>query len=230
MLDHKVILVVGGGSGIGLATALECRTRGAAVVVADLRSAPEWDGDFVTVDVTDEARVVALMAEVERRQGRLDALIHTAGLLAGPYVPLEDFSLEVFRQVQDVNVVGSFLCAKHAAPLLRRSPRGVIVLVSSMAATAGSSSYAYGTSKGAVTALGVTLANKLAAEGIRVNVVAPGNIDTPMKRRVIEAEAATQGPGPQSRLDLGDPAGVGRVLAWLASDDADYVRGIIYTR
>lgn len=230
LLANKVILVVGGASGIGLATAQECRARGAEVVVADLRPASEWPGPFVPVDVTDEARVAALMAEVDQRHGRLDALIHTAGLMAGSYVPLEDLSLELFRRVQDVNVAGSFLCARHALPLLHRSAKGVIVLVSSIAATAGSSSYAYGTSKGGVTALGVTLANKLAADGIRVNVVAPGNIDTPMKRSVIEAEARTAGPGPQSQLDLGDPAGVGRVLAWLASDDADYVRGTLFTR
>jgi NAD(P)-dependent dehydrogenase (short-subunit alcohol dehydrogenase family) len=74
------------------------------------------------------------------------------------------------------------------------------------------------------------LANKLAPDGIRVNVVAPGNIDTAMKRTVIQAEAERVGPGEQARFDLGVPLGVAKVLAWLVSDDADYVRGVLFTR
>ena len=122
-----------------------------------------------------------------------------------------------------------------AAPLLRKAEKGVIVLVSSGAATGGSSSFAYGTSKGGVNSLGIVLANSLAADHIRVNVVAPGNIDTAMKRSVIEADLNRQGKAdelPQAVLTagLGNPAGVARILAWLASDDADYVRGLIVTR
>ncbi|GIV83034.1 MAG: hypothetical protein KatS3mg052_0041 [Candidatus Roseilinea sp.] len=80
-------------------------------------------------------------------------------------------------------------------------------------------------------ALGITLANKLAADNIRVNVVMPGNIDTAMKRSVIAAERERLGGGgEQQQLNLGEPAGVGRILAWLVSDDADYVRGMIQTR
>jgi NAD(P)-dependent dehydrogenase (short-subunit alcohol dehydrogenase family) len=109
----------------------------------------------------------------------------------------------------------------------------VIVLLSSGAATGGSSSYAYGSSKGGVSALGVTLARKLAPDNIRVNVVAPGNISTRMKLGVIEEDGRRRGI-PADRLvqeaGLGLPAGVARVLAWLASEDADYVRGTITTR
>jgi NAD(P)-dependent dehydrogenase (short-subunit alcohol dehydrogenase family) len=130
-------------------------------------------------------------------------------------------------------VTGSFLCAKHAVPLLRKAGGGVIVLVSSGAATGGSSSYAYGSSKGGVSALGVTLARKLAPDNIRVNVVAPGNISTRMKLGVIEEDGRRRGI-PTDRLveeaRLGQPEGMARVLAWLASEDADYVRGTITTR
>ena len=93
----------------------------------------------------------------------------------------------------EINTLGSFLSAKYAAPLLRKAGKGAIVLVSSAAATGGSSSFAYGASKGGVHNLGITLANALAADNIRVNVLAPGNIDTAMKRSVIEAEVARKG-------------------------------------
>jgi NAD(P)-dependent dehydrogenase (short-subunit alcohol dehydrogenase family) len=135
----------------------------------------------------------------------------------------------MFKNVIDVNLVGSMLSAKHGVPLLKKGSKPVIVLVSSGAAVGGSSSYAYGASKGGVNTLGITLANKLAGQ-IRVNVVMPGNIDTAMKRTVIDEQMAKFGGGDQQGLNLGEPAGVGRILAWLASDDADYVRGMISTR
>jgi NAD(P)-dependent dehydrogenase (short-subunit alcohol dehydrogenase family) len=150
-------------------------------------------------------------------------------------VPLEEFSVEMYRRVIDVNTVGSFLCAKHAAPLLKNAGGGTIVLVSSGAAVGGSSSYAYGSSKGGVNSLSLVLANNLAADNIRVNVVMPGNIDTAMKRSVIKADLKRKGAGQDlnaavDQARLGSPDGVGKVLAWLASDDADYVKGMITTR
>jgi NAD(P)-dependent dehydrogenase (short-subunit alcohol dehydrogenase family) len=110
-----------------------------------------------------------------------------------------------------------------------------MVLVSSQAATGGSSSFAYGASKGGVHNLGITLANALAADNIRVNVLAPGNIDTQMKRSVIEADVLRKGAAETmeqavAEARLGAPPGMAKVLAWLASDDADYVRGVITTR
>jgi len=238
-LTGKIILVVGGAAGIGRAAAQLCAERGAQVIIADFNSsgaeAAAIGADFLPVNVTDEASVQGLFASIDKTYGRLDVLLHTAGILKGAYVPLDEFSLETFRAVLDVNTVGSFLCAKTAAPLLRKAEKGVIVLVSSGAATGGSSSFAYGTSKGGVNSLGIVLANSLAADHIRVNVVAPGNIDTAMKRSVIEADLNRQGKAgelPQAVLSagLGNPAGVARILAWLASDDADYVRGLIVTR
>jgi NAD(P)-dependent dehydrogenase (short-subunit alcohol dehydrogenase family) len=239
VLKGKVILVVGGAAGIGRATAEMCAARGAAVVVADIDAAAGQPvataigGLFTPVNVTEPASVLAMFAAVEARHGRLDGLIQTAGVLKGAYTPVEEFPLETWRTVMEVNVTGSFLCAKHAVPLLKRAGRGVIILVSSAAAVAGSSSVAYGASKGGVNSLGITLANKLAPENIRVNVVMPGNIDTGMKRSVIAAEAEKSGQALEDAVaasKLGAPAGVAQVLAWLVSDDADYVRGMISTR
>jgi len=232
-LQDKIILIVGGASGIGQAAARICAERHAKVLIADRETGT--GAEFFPVDVTDEASVKALFAAIEARYGRLDVLLHTAGILRGAYVPLDEFKLETFRSVLEVNTVGSFLCAKYAAPLLRKSGKGVIVLVSSGAATGGSSSFAYGSSKGGVNSLAITLANALAPDNIRVNVLSPGNINTPMKRGVIQADLelhANEGSLEQAvaSAGLGDPDGVGRILAWLASDEADYVRGLIATR
>jgi NAD(P)-dependent dehydrogenase (short-subunit alcohol dehydrogenase family) len=238
-LEGKAILVVGGAAGIGRAAALECARRGASVIVADIaedagrRTAEEAGGLFVRVDATDESSVSAMAERAGRERGRLDALLMTAGILLGAYEPLEGFDAAVFRRVLDVNLTGSFLCAKHCAPWLARAPRGVIVLTSSRAATAGSSSYAYGSSKGGIQSLAITLAGNLEPRGIRVNVLSPGNIDTELKRSVVVADARRRGIGVEqaaAESGLGSPEGVARVLAWLASDDADYVRGTVHTR
>lgn len=236
-LRDKIVAIVGGATGIGRATAEICAAAGATVVIADFNeaegraTASAVGGAFLPINVADESSVAAAFTNIAAQHGRLDALIQTAGILRGAFVPLEEFDLATFESVVDVNLIGSFLCAKYAAPLLKKAGKGVIVLVSSGAAIGGSSSYAYGASKGGVNALGITLANKLAADNIRVNVVMPGNIDTAMKRSVIAAERERFGSGgEQQQLNLGEPAGVGRILAWLASDDADYVRGMIQTR
>jgi len=239
-LKGKVILVVGGATGIGRAAAVLCARRDARVIVGDRnrteggQAAAECGGTYIPVDVTDEGSVQAMAASIDQRFGRLDALIHTAGILQGAYVPLEEFSLATWKSVLEVNTTGSFLCARTVVPLMKKAGKGVIVLVSSGAAVGGSSSFAYGTSKGGVNSLGIVLANALATENIRVNVVAPGNIDTAMKRSVIAADVDRRGTGDleQAITDshLGAPEGVARLLAWLVSDDADYVRGLINTR
>jgi NAD(P)-dependent dehydrogenase (short-subunit alcohol dehydrogenase family) len=240
-LQDKIILVVGGGAGIGAATAELCARRGAQVIVADLdqaageATAQRCGGMYIPVNVSDEGSVLAMTAKVDATYGRLDVLLHTAGVLKGAFVPLEEFSLETFRTVIDINTVGSFLCAKSVVPLLRKAGGGVIVLLSSGAATGGSSSFAYGTSKGGVNSLGIVLANALTADNIRVNVVSPGNIDTGMKRSVIAADVERKGRPDEfqqavAASNLGSPDGMAKVLAWLASDDASYVRGGISTR
>jgi NAD(P)-dependent dehydrogenase (short-subunit alcohol dehydrogenase family) len=190
---------------------------------------------FLPVNLADEDSVKGLYAQIQADYGRLDVLLHCAGILLGAYVPLDEFTGETFRKVWEINTLGSFLSAKYAVPLLRQSDKGVMVLVSSLAATGGSSSFAYGASKGGVHNLGITLAAALAADNIRVNVLAPGNINTAMKRSVIEADVARKGAPEQmeqavAEAKLGEPAGMARVLAFLASDEADYVRGVVTTR
>jgi NAD(P)-dependent dehydrogenase (short-subunit alcohol dehydrogenase family) len=240
-LNGKIILVAGGATGIGAATARLCAQRGGTVIVADRDEvsgtavAAECHGPFLAVNVADEASVKAMYAKIDQQYGRLDVLLHTAGILKGAYVPLAEFPLETFRNVIEVNTVGSFLCVKHSVPLFEKAGKGVIVLVSSGAATGGSSSFAYGTSKGGVNSLGVLFNNSLSSKNIRVNVVSPGNIDTPLKRSVIVAEVEKRGKPEEfdkamEQAHLGTPEGEAKVLAWLASDEADYVRGMVTTR
>lgn len=240
-LTGKTILVVGGATGIGRATAQLCAKRGARVIVADFNTSDGAETaraigcEFVQVDVSDEASVAAMCARVALNNVKLDGLIQTAGVLKGAYVSIDDFDVATFRKVIDVNTVGSFMCVKYAAPLLRKGVKPAVVLLSSVAASGVSSSYAYGASKGGVSALGITMAGKLAEEGIRVNTVCPGGISTAMKLGVIEEDARLRGLDQKkvledARRELGDPEGVAKVLAFLVSDEADYVRGSMFTR
>lgn len=238
-LTDKVIAIIGGAAGIGAATAQLCAQRGARVIIADLdetvgaKTAAAINAPFFRLDVTSEPDVKRVFAAIDAQFGKLDVLIPTAGVLLGPYLELEDFTVEMFRKNYEINVVGSFLCAKYAVPLMKKTGAGVIIYVSSGAAGGVSSSYAYGSSKGGVLSLGNTSAGKLAKFNIRVNTLIPGNIATNMKLSVIEQEAKDKGlnfADLTRESKLGEPSGMAKVLAWLASDDADYVRGHITTR
>jgi NAD(P)-dependent dehydrogenase (short-subunit alcohol dehydrogenase family) len=245
-LAGKVVVITGGARGIGRAAAECCAADGAAVVIGDQLGdqgtatvaaidASGGRATFVPTDVTSEEDCRRLIATAVDAHGRLDALITCAGILRGDWVAVEDLSDDIFRTVLDVNMRGTFLCVKHAVPHLPK-PGGVVVLLSSGAGVrGGSSSMAYGASKGGVHGLALALEAHLAPRGIRLHDVCPGGIATEMKLNNIGNQAELRGEPRQAAMDaarpaLGDPAGVGRILAWLVSDDADYVRGSIHTR
>jgi NAD(P)-dependent dehydrogenase (short-subunit alcohol dehydrogenase family) len=246
-LTGKVILITGGAQGIGEATARLCAERGAAVVIADFkqevgeRAAAHMresgaTADFVLTDVRDAVQVSALFDFVRHQHGRLDSLICAAGVLRGPWLQPEEFPLEEFEMTVDVNVIGPFLCAKYATPLLVESGRGVMVIIASGAGVIGpSSSLAYGASKGGANGLGMTLAGHLSERGVRVNVICPGNIVTDMKMSVDIAAAQRKGTSVEAALEharqhYGEPLGVARIIAFMISDEADYLRGNLFTR
>jgi NAD(P)-dependent dehydrogenase (short-subunit alcohol dehydrogenase family) len=246
-LTGRVILITGGAQGIGEATARLCAERGAAVVIADFKQEVgeqaaahirESGGtaDFVLTDVRDAVQVSALLEFVRRQHGRLDAMICAAGVLRGPWLQPEEFPLEEFEMTVDVNVIGPFLCAKYATPLLVESNRGVMVIIASGAGVIGpSSSLAYGASKGGANGLGMTLAGHLSERGVRVNVICPGNIVTDMKMSVDIAAAQRKGTSVEAALEnarqhYGTPLGVARIIAFMISDEADYLRGNLFTR
>ncbi len=246
-LSGKIVLITGGSTGIGEATARLCVERGAAVVIADInqeageRSAAalrEQGGqaDFVQTDVRDAEQVRALIDFVQHTHSRLDKMVCAAGVLRGPWQQPEELALEDFELTMDVNVKGAFLCAKYATPLLAASDSAVVVVVASGAGVIGpSSSLAYGASKGGANGFSMTLASHLASRNIRVNTLCPGNIVTPMKLSVDIAAAERGGTSVEEALqrayqNYGVPEGVARVIGFMLSDEADYLRGALFTR
>lgn len=249
-LKDKVAIVTGGATGIGRAAAILFAQEGAKVAIADLNEEEAKnavseiqslgslasDAIFLKTDVSLESEVIRFMSEVERTFGKLDLLVNAAGILKGEYDQVEAFDATIWDEVLGVNLKGSFLVAKHATPLLKKNGSGVIILIASGAGVrGGSSSLAYGSSKGGVQGFAFTLSQQLEPHNIRVNVVCPGNIATPLKLRVIAKAAELAGRSPQdevsnAKLSLGKPEGVAKVLAFLASDEAAYVTGTLFTR
>jgi NAD(P)-dependent dehydrogenase (short-subunit alcohol dehydrogenase family) len=246
-LTGKVILITGGANGIGEATARLCVERGAAVISADMNAEAgehsaaairEQGGqiDFVQTDVRDANSVSALIDAIKQKHGRLDKMVCAAGVLRGPWLQPEELPLEEFELTMDVNVKGAFLCAKYATPLLAESDSAVVVIVASGAGVIGpSSSLAYGASKGGANGFSMTLANHLKDRNVRVNTLCPGNIVTQMKLSVEAAAAERDGTSVEAALEkarqnYGVPEGVAKIIAFMISDEADYLRGALFTR
>ena len=245
-LQGNVMLVTGGAQGIGAATAKLCAARGARVVIADIKEDGEQraaeiraaggTADFLQTDVRNDEEVAELVNFTLGRHGRLDKLVCAAGVLPGPWQTPEALPLEDFKRALDVNVSGVFLCAKHATMLLEASGRGVFVIIGSGAGVFGpSSSLAYAAGKGGVNGLAMTLQAQLGERGIRVNTIYPGNIITEIKLSVDIAAAHRDGRPEQdahdhARAHYGLPEGVAKVIAFVLSDEADYLRGGVRTR
>jgi NAD(P)-dependent dehydrogenase (short-subunit alcohol dehydrogenase family) len=240
-----VAIVTGGARGIGGATARRFAAEGAKVVIGDLLpdegqetaaaiAAAGGSAIFVQADVTQEADCLLLSQTAAAEYGRLDTIVTCAGILQGAYAAIEELDVETFDRVQAVNVRGTFLAVKHAVPHLKKNRGGVVLCISSGAGVRGpSSSIAYGTSKAGVHGLVMTLQPRLEALGIRVHAICPGSLDTVLKRENVADGARAAGRDPIEALakaQLGDPDGVAKVLIFLASDDAGFVRGTIFTR
>ncbi|SFF97306.1 NAD(P)-dependent dehydrogenase, short-chain alcohol dehydrogenase family [Actinoplanes philippinensis] len=226
-----VAVVTGGGSGIGAAITAAFRARGARVGVLDLHPGDPADGLLpVTADVTDRGSLEAATAAVAEAFGGIDILVNSAGI--GAVGPVEGNDDAEWHRVLDVNVVGIARATTAALPYLRRSRHGAIVNLSSIAANAGLVQRAlYSASKGAVHSLTLAMAADLVGEGIRVNCLAPGTVDTPWVQRLLartgdpEAErarlAARQ---PTGRLVTADE--VAAAAAYLASPEAGATTGM----
>jgi NAD(P)-dependent dehydrogenase (short-subunit alcohol dehydrogenase family) len=246
-LKGRVVIITGAGRGIGSATAHAIAGEGGKVVIGDMLTAEgEATTDavraaggsavFVKTDVTQEADCARLAQTAAERYGRLDVVICCAGILQGAMLEAEALDPATFERVLAVNTKGTFLTVRAALPHLRKAEKPVILLLASEAGTKiPSSSLAYGASKGGVHGLAMTLEAQLAPHGIRVNEICPSSIATPMRIENLVDRARAAGRDPeQARAEAireaGDPMGVARILAFLASGDADYVRGAIYTR
>lgn len=245
-LADKRIIVTGAATGIGHATALTVAARGATVAAFDVNdvdglalvdaiaraggSARYWH-----VDVSVESEVEEAVEEATAwLGGGPDVLLHLAGILHGAWVDIADFSEVTWDRVLDINLKGSFLVSKHVATRMQQNGSGVIVLTASGAGvTGGSSSYAYGSSKGGVHGLAMVLRGHLADRGVRVNDVCPGNVVSPLKLEVIEAMYRQTGDRLAYDAEMAGlvaPEGIANIIAWLASDEAAYVTGTIFTR
>lgn len=246
-LDGKVAVITGGSTGIGAATAIEYARAGAKVVFGDinepdaektLNTIREEGGvaKFLRTDVTIETEVAGLMEAADTEFGGINLLVTSAGVLRGPSVRIDDFAAVTFNSVIDVNLKGTFYALKHAVPIMNRCGGGVILCIASGAGVrGGSSSVAYGSSKGGVNGLVMVVENQVSSMNIRIHTICPGGLATPLKLGQIAESAKREGQDPDiavanARKSLGDPAGVGRVLTFLASDEGSYTRGQIFTR
>ena len=235
MAEHEFegrrALVTGAGSGIGAAVARRLAAGGASVVLADVRPegiealAAELGGDVepVVVDVRDEAAVAPAVAG-------LDVLANVAGVGSTQSAP--ETPLEVWEDVFAVNARGTFLTCKHAIPDMAARGGGAIVNVASVAALVGLRNRAADcASKGAVVALTRALAVDHVGDGIRVNAVCPGTVDSPWVRRLVEEVGesldALRARQPLGRL--GTPEEIAEAVVYLASDRAAFVTGSVFT-
>lgn len=187
--DGLVAVVTGGASGIGAAIVTEFLGRGAQVAALDLAPDGAPEGSLgVAADVADDASVRAAIDAVVAKFGRIDVVVNNAGI--GAQGSVEDNDDDTWRRVLDINVLGLVRVSRAALPHLRRSPAAAIVNVSSIAATAGLPQRAlYSASKGAVASLTLAMAADHVREGVRVNAVNPGTVDTPWVGRLLDSAA-----------------------------------------
>ncbi len=236
-----VVIVTGGASGIGRATVRLLHSRGARVAIADIHAEAAQElamelGDgaiAVGVDVSDSASVRRMIDEVVTEFGRIDVLCNNAGFgFRGTVVSITE---EDWDRLMAVNVRGVFLCSKYALPHLAASGHGRIVNTSSYTSLVGiPDRAAYVASKGAISALTRAMALDHTGDGVRVNAVAPGTIDSPYFASMIEASENPQelleelnGRSPLNRM--GTPEEIAEAIAWLASRRSSFATGSILT-
>lgn len=246
-LQDRVVLITGGGRGIGAAAAQVIAAGGGRVVLGDLLDAEGTEtaaairaaggrAIFVRTDITREEDCARLVQAAVDAFGKLDALICCAGILQGAMLQAEALDPAVFERVLRVNLQGTFLTVRAALPHLRKADKPVVLLLASEAGVKiPSSSLAYGASKGGVHGFAMTLEAQLAPHGIRVHDICPSSIATPMRIENLVDRARAMGQDPEAARrkaveEAGDPLGVAKILAFLASPDADYLRGTIFTR
>jgi 2,5-dichloro-2,5-cyclohexadiene-1,4-diol dehydrogenase 1 len=234
----KSIIVTGGGSGIGRAAAILLAQAGAFVTVADRNSATaeetvtliEQEGGGaqpVRADVADESDVEAMVQRAVAAYCRLDGAVNAAGA-PGCGLSLTDMSLEQWNSVIGINLSGMFLCVKHQLRAMLKSGGGSIVNISSATAVKGfPNAGEYSASKAGILSLTRTAAYEAGRQGIRVNALLPGVIDTPMFQNQIVAQPELEAMVANQHLlgRYGQPVELGYMIKFLLSDEASFVTG-----
>ncbi|WP_454692869.1 SDR family oxidoreductase [Achromobacter aegrifaciens] len=241
-LQGKHVLVTAGAQGIGLAIARRFLEAGAEVHVCDVdeaackAAAAEHPRLGVSLtDVSSEAQVQAMFGELTKKWGKLDALVNNAGV-SGPTNRLEETTLEAWQRTLDVNLTGTFLCARSAVPLLRAAGGGSIVNISSVAGRLGFSLRTpYSASKFGLAGLTQTWAMELGPSNIRVNSVLPGVVSGDRVERIIAARAAASGVSNDAMREqlvdkvslrrMTSPQDIANQVAYLCSDEGAIISG-----
>jgi NAD(P)-dependent dehydrogenase (short-subunit alcohol dehydrogenase family) len=232
-LRDRVAVVTGGGSGIGLASARRLADEGAKIVIADVdadagkRAADDVGGEFVRVDVTSESEVEALFQTTVDRFGSVDVAFNNAGISPPEDDSILDTGLDAWQKVQHVNLTSVYLCCKYAIPHMRRQGRGSIINTASFVAVMGAatSQISYTASKGGVLSMSRELGVQFAREGIRVNALCPGPVNTPLLEELFakdpERAARRLVHVPMGRF--AEPGEIAAAVAFLASDDSSFM-------
>jgi NAD(P)-dependent dehydrogenase (short-subunit alcohol dehydrogenase family) len=232
-LQDRVAVVTGAGSGIGLASTRRLAAEGAQVVAVDIdeaagkAAAAEVGGMFAAADVAVEDDVRRLYQEVADRYGRIDVAFHNAGISPPEDDSILTTGLDAWRRVQDVNLTSVYLCCKYVIPYMQRQGKGSIINTASFVAVLGAatSQISYTASKGGVLSMSRELGVQFAREGIRVNALCPGPVNTPLLRELFATD-----PERAARRLVHVPAGrfaepeeIAAAVAFLASDDASFI-------
>jgi NAD(P)-dependent dehydrogenase (short-subunit alcohol dehydrogenase family) len=232
-LQDRTAIVTGGVGGIGLATARRFAEEGAMVVVVDLdadrggAAAEEVGGLYVRCDVTDPAQVDAMVATTVETYGGVDIAFNNAGISPPDDDSILDTGLEAWRRVQEVNLTSVYLCCKAVLPHMRTQGRGSIINTASFVAVMGAatSQISYTASKGGVLAMSRELGVQFAREGIRVNALCPGPVDTPLLRELFakdpERAARRLVHIPMGRF--ADATEIANAVLFLASDESSFI-------
>jgi len=239
-LAGKVAIVTGGADGIGRATCDLFAREGAAVVIADVNTekgtpaARDITGRggralFIETDVADEASIVRMVAQTVKAHGKIDILINNAAVFVLRGI---DATVEEWRRILDVNVIGVSLVTKHVVPEIRKAGGGAIVNLGSISSFIAQPQFVtYNATKAAIATMTRCMALDLAVDKIRVNAVCPGTVWTQIVERItsekgMDRKAADADPawGGASMLKrIADPAEIAKAIMFLASDDASYI-------
>jgi NAD(P)-dependent dehydrogenase (short-subunit alcohol dehydrogenase family) len=232
-LDGRVAVVTGGASGIGLASVRRLASEGARVVVADLnqdagkRAAEEVSGLFVATDVTDPDAVERLFAAANSEYGSVDIAFNNAGISPPEDDSILDTGLDAWRKVQEVNLTSVYLCCKAVIPYMRAQGKGSVINTASFVAVMGAatSQISYSASKGGVLSMTRELGVQFAREGIRVNALCPGPVNTPLLQELFakDAERARRRLVHVPMGRFAEPEEIAAAVAFLASDDSSFM-------